>query len=363
MTQDSTLDHYGFLLECLEKQDIDAWNAFVSSTDDIIKLRECSFDNLSLNGLIFQNRNGRGGDFYKSTFKKSNIQNVDFSRCSLLEASLDQANISGCIFTHTQLIESSCVQATIHASDFSCAKFIAANVSKTDFLASSFYESDFQNSNLEGTRFLSNGYNILNKKNDPIVVCGANFRNAHFDGNTYFDSCVFSRKTDFRSPTFPKITFYNLMQDTAAYCNRRKNWIDWYGNNNFIIALIARFFWIHSDYGRSPKRVIMSYILVSTIFSLIYYTNQSMNEHISLVSSFYFSTVTMTTLGYGDIHPRHTDSICEILVIIQVIYGYILIGALISIVSALFTSTGPAIGLIKHPKKKISELKISDFIS
>ncbi|WP_079854908.1 ion channel [Vibrio parahaemolyticus] len=60
----------------------------------------------------------------------------------------------------------------------------------------------------------------------------------------------------------------------------------------------------------------------------------------------------MTTLGFGDISANLTSSLGQILVMLQVILGYVILGALISVLSNLFTSDGPPQGLVKHPKNK-----------
>ncbi len=56
----------------------------------------------------------------------------------------------------------------------------------------------------------------------------------------------------------------------------------------------------------------------------------------------YFSVVTMTTLGFGDI-AANPDSWCgQTLLMLQVILGYVLLGALITRFAVLFTAGGPA---------------------
>ena len=47
------------------------------------------------------------------------------------------------------------------------------------------------------------------------------------------------------------------------------------------------------------------------------------------LSPYYFSVVTLTTLGYGDVLPNSLAA--QILVIIQVIIGYVMLGGVLSI--------------------------------
>ena len=59
------------------------------------------------------------------------------------------------------------------------------------------------------------------------------------------------------------------------------------------------------------------------------------------VRALYFSIVTMTTLGFGDMHATPDGWLGHVLLSVQVILGYVILGALITRLSVLFTSGGP----------------------
>ena len=65
----------------------------------------------------------------------------------------------------------------------------------------------------------------------------------------------------------------------------------------------------------------------------------------------YFSVVTMTTLGFGDIAANPDSWIGQTLLMVQVILGYVLLGALITRFAVLFTAGGPA-GKFADEKKE-----------
>jgi hypothetical protein len=62
--------------------------------------------------------------------------------------------------------------------------------------------------------------------------------------------------------------------------------------------------------------------------------------------SIYFSVVTMTTLGFGDMYANSHNLwwgwLGHILLIVQVILGYVLLGALVTRFAVLFKAGGPA---------------------
>lgn len=74
------------------------------------------------------------------------------------------------------------------------------------------------------------------------------------------------------------------------------------------------------------------YIIAIPVFGLIYYFNPSFwTEPLTLIQSIYFSIVTITTLGYGDITPQ-TD-VARSLAALESIFGIILIGLFLNAVA------------------------------
>jgi hypothetical protein len=61
-----------------------------------------------------------------------------------------------------------------------------------------------------------------------------------------------------------------------------------------------------------------------------------------LLRPIYFSVVTMTTLGFGDMHANPVSVWGHVLLTFQVILGYVLLGALVTRFAVLFTAGGPA---------------------
>jgi hypothetical protein len=56
----------------------------------------------------------------------------------------------------------------------------------------------------------------------------------------------------------------------------------------------------------------------------------------------YFSIVTQTTLGFGDMYAKGQSIFGHLLLMLQVLLGYVLLGALITRFAVLFTAGGPA---------------------
>jgi hypothetical protein len=135
----------------------------------------------------------------------------------------------------------------------------------------------------------------------------------------------------------------------------------------------VRLFWWASDYGSNTGRLLGVFVVLSVVFALLYliptpapswafwptfyfdhpfvnsidsYTNlrpNGIHETLEIDSfwwrflrAFYFSIVTMTTLGFGDITPHPFSLWGHVLVMAQVFFGYIILAAFVTRMAILF---------------------------
>ena len=79
-----------------------------------------------------------------------------------------------------------------------------------------------------------------------------------------------------------------------------------------------------------PYQVLLLYLTVILTFAVLFYSipGQVPKVHGNILESIYFSVVTITTLGYGDIYPH--GSFGKLLVSIEAIFGIIIIGLFLS---------------------------------
>lgn len=91
--------------------------------------------------------------------------------------------------------------------------------------------------------------------------------------------------------------------------------------------------WITSDCGRSLGRWIALIIVVATLFAGLYaVAGVDTGPHAATaMTHFYYSVVTLTSLGYGEILPA--SGFAQLLVILEVCTGYMMLGGLISILA------------------------------
>lgn len=199
---------------------------------------------------------------------------------------------------------------------------------------------------------------------------GADFRFAYVNNKTAFFVSDLDRETDFRDVSLDTVRINQGLKQSLKYNVRRKNWGSWYkgrSKKKWKIKLRqvktspVRLFWLISDYGRSAFMLIWWFFWLASLFAVVYYlfpawllVNGKVGDLHGLLHAFYFSIVTMTTLGFGDIAANPDSWLGQTLLMFQVLWGYFLLGALITRLNILFTSGGPA---YKFPKKKKKKKK------
>jgi len=80
----------------------------------------------------------------------------------------------------------------------------------------------------------------------------------------------------------------------------------------------------------SVKKLVTSYFVCIILFALVYYFSPKgfLNQELSFINAIYFSVVTITTLGYGDILPK-SDAI-QLVISVQALLGLVILGLLIN---------------------------------
>ena len=212
---------------------------------------------------------------------------------------------------------------------------------------------------------------------------GLDFAQARFSETTVFNHSKFLGKIDFTSTRFAiSASYQDVRYTTDTIWQWLKNkwkrqpdeptgfYLDsedinevlnpffkrYVADQQFIRAFKERHpFWAQiwrwsSDYGRSLALWALWSMLIALFFSSLYMmpgpswfpewlqermpqfhqvTGTDMGVPLTFWKSFYFSIVTFTTLGFGDVVADNT--LARILVTLEVIFGYVMLGGLISI--------------------------------
>ena len=235
-------------------------------------------------------------------------------------------------------------------ADLEDATFVEAQVLQSDFRAAKLVRSRFFGANLEQSDFSQAdlGDSDLRETN----VGGASFNNAILKGAQLRDMRNYTMVnwigTDIREIDF-----------SGAYLVRRyiidENFLYEFRNQSNFSGYVYHLWKWTSDCGRSMMRWGGFLILNVLLFAFIYWAMDAWMppadpfvSHLVKIGEgglpggflpyLYYSVVTFTTLGYGDVVPQTVAG--QIVLIIHISIGYLGLGALLSILANKFASRG-----------------------
>jgi hypothetical protein len=180
---------------------------------------------------------------------------------------------------------------------------------------------------------------------------GANFEAAIVDERTKVWTDFIDKETDFTGVALSNARVDPGTRQLLEYFARRRRWGKYYRLAPwwwFPFRWSAwRGFWSISDYGISTGRIVLIFAVVAFLFTAVYYCHPEFIEGLSghkctiCLRAFYFSVVTMTTLGFGDMRADPNYWQGHVLVMGQVVCGYAILAALVTRLAVLFTAGGP----------------------
>lgn len=101
------------------------------------------------------------------------------------------------------------------------------------------------------------------------------------------------------------------------------------------LRLVVKFFsyalsYLIWGFGEKLSRIILSTMVIISFYSIIYYFSDLDKVNGNLVNSVYFSAVTFTTLGFGDITPLDDSNLLKLLVASEALLGAFIIGLFVA---------------------------------
>ncbi len=259
----------------------------------------------NLKGTLLKKANLKGADLTGSDLTEVNLEEADaahagFGMTCLNNATIFRANLEGATLSKATLQGAymSCAimrNTRIREADLSHADLTGADLESADLALSTVTGATFNNVNMRDARFrLVKGY-------DKASWIGADIRDINFAG---------------------------------AYKVRRfiidQNYLKEFYSSSRFSAMLYYVWWITSDCGRSITRWCLCILFQAFVFAWIYtIVGIDYGDHNTWISPLYYSVVTLTTLGYGDIVPVSTAA--RAVAMLEVITGYIMLGGLLSI--------------------------------
>ena len=341
------LDQYDKLRECSKKgpEGIAEWNDWRKNNwSEKIWLQGADLYEAKLQGAKL-----RFAKLQKAYLYGAKLQGANLRRAKLQGADLEDAHLQGAKLRFAELQGANLVDAKLQGAKLMFAKLQGADLVTTNLEGADLREAKLQGADLREAK-----------------LQGATFREAVVNSSTSFLLCKIDKDTDFRETGLENTRIESGTKILLKYNIRRMNWKDWYAKHPRL-EWPVKLFWSMSKYGISTGRIIAWFFALAIAFAFVYLlqpccvmVNNVVGDIRGFVHALYFSVVTMTTLGFGDIAANPDSWPGQVVLMIQVILGYVLLGALVTRLAVLFTSDGPAgsfTSMNKETKELLAKLK------
>lgn len=321
------------------------------------KFYNCSFEDidfkklkLKLIGVDFS-----GCDFYGCNFDEQNLKYTNFEKCPIYKSSFNKAKLENSIFNKASLIGSQFNEATMTSMQCKNTNIVKCEFKKTIMNRSNFAKSKFNSTELK--RADLNLSNLTQAKFIDSNLSEAKLERVSIQETLFYNIDV-NKETSFLFSNLKKAEWVNNRSLIREF--EEKQYIHdlyiYYRDNNTMLRLLD--IWKYtSNYGKDIKRWIFCSIGVILFFSSFFFLDHIIScfcgtsplysflcceiiprfdiKYQTLLSPLYFSAVTFTTLGFGDIVPINAAG--QLLVMLEVIIGYVMLGGLVSIFANIFS--------------------------
>jgi len=354
-------EQYDMLMRCSKNKDTAEWNEW---------RKENPKEKVLLWGANLAGADLLGANLQGARLTESNLEGADLVRANLEGSYLSRANLQG-----TRLFGANLEGTYLLGANLEGTYLTGANLAGADLVRANLEGAHLSEANLEGARLF--GANLEGSYLSRANLEGADFSRANLQGadlsvaivggGTLFWECTVDRQTKFEGVGLENTRICPRLKQLLECNIRRMNWEEWYKKHPKLEWLVKPF-WLISDYGLSAGRIVTTFFTAAFLFASIYYIwgllsppgivenlfidcNQlKVQRWLVPLRTLYFSIVTQTTLGFGDMYARAQSIWGHILLSLQVLLGYVLLGALVTRFAVLFTAGGPAGEFVEKEK-------------
>lgn len=342
----SSQEQCDMLNRCSGKGDTTEWNDWRNGNPRVeINLERAQFSGINLQGADLRRANLQGANLHKANLKGAELGQANLQGAVLGKADLQDVRLTGADLQGVNLFEADLQGADLWRANLQGADLIYSNLQGAHLRLANLQGANLRRAKLQGTDL------------SWADLKGTDFNMAAVDGETIIDTRKTDKKTDFTGVGLDNARVEPGVKQLLKYNIRRLGWMKWYKKHPFGRWLV-QMFWEISDYGRSTGRIIACFFALAVVFAGVYYV-WGLIDHPGIVDSLfedqqgpihpgyvglralYFSVVTMTTLGFGDMHAIARGVWGHVLLMMQVLLGYVLLAALVTRFAVLFTGAGP----------------------
>lgn len=245
---------------------------------------------------------------------------VNFESAELVGADLSNCDLSHCNLKGADLTKARLANSRLWNSDLTCANLTEADFSGTDLWNTCLYNAKIWHTDFKDAKSLS----VRNFSKAAELMADAKIfetgllsaEDAYRDLKNYF----------IRNGMYNDASWASFKEKTIERLILKKN-----GSWHYLPSLVMN---ILCGYGEKPHRIVLSAIFTILAFASVQFflkgiENSSTPSYILKWSDYlYYSTITFTTVGYGDFIPK-ASSLFRLLAATEAFLGVFLTGLFI----------------------------------
>jgi hypothetical protein len=290
-----------------------AWNKWRRKTPEVV---------IDLSGAQFKNTNLAGIDFagtirLDKNHIEANLQGIDLTLSNLTGATFNVANLA-----HANLFNAMLTEAKLCAANLSNANLTYVKLKDALVVHVNLTEANLSHSDLSGAK-------LNNVISTGARFTSSNFTDVHLIDVRWVRSRMLGKYQGIRGieSTYGNALFKRDAKDQDYIDTLLQHWSrSW--------RILLWLFWWITDFGRSFSRLPLIGVTLIIMYGATYSHWPGMlkySETATWFTPFYFSIVTYTTLGFGDVVPATVTG--EIVVSTEVIFGYLSLGLLLAVLA------------------------------
>jgi uncharacterized protein YjbI with pentapeptide repeats len=293
------------------------------------KLEGAKLEKVNLKGANLKGASLKGADLFGAYLEGVDLRLANLKRADLGYAHLEGANLEGANLEGANLEGANLRLAHLEGANFYFAHLKGAVLRRAFIIGANLFGAHLEGANLFHANLKGTTLNNANLSDADITGVRFN-RTETYQGiriATAHGNAIFKRYAQDQ----------DYIETYGEYARERlwlHPWWNFWHPDKW--PRIWVWLWKHtSDYGRSFARWAAVSVALAMIFGLIMMEmgegSFEVKHNTGPFAYIYYSVVTFTTLGFGDIVPKTWPA--QLLVTAEVILGYIMLGGLISILA------------------------------
>ncbi|MGI9325758.1 MAG: pentapeptide repeat-containing protein [Pseudomonadales bacterium] len=308
-----------------------------------------------LDGIDLSERSLQGADLRHASLRSANLSSADLAAADISGADLTSAELfntdfTGAIMSRVDLERAFLIDATLSLAHLNGANLTRAHLSGADLTSARLNNARMVGADLSDAKLIDadlRGANLSHCDLSNADLTGADLTGATLNNATLL-AADFSRANVTGIEFNQRETCKDIRIETANGNALFKRYAQdqAYVEEYAVTRPMAYRLWKYSsNCGRSLSLWIWWCVCIAVVFSLVFHFHLGGNESFALsqlaeepgydpdswAPMLYYSVVTFTTLGFGDIVPRTQEAAWWIMG--EVVLGYFMLGGLITILA------------------------------